>query len=122
MAFDLRKLIESDLQYTLEGDYGLPITLIDPDGNEQEVMGQVLYETHEFEGENVEIVIVEKPHVTVRRSSLNRIPQPNETWAVKIPKTPDRDAETVTYLFDTPSEGGKSIGFIRLTLTKAVSG
>lgn len=116
---NLRRTIEADLEFTLEGDYGLPIILIAPDGSSQTVQGQVLYDTLQFDAQSGVDVVVEKPIVTVRRTSLTRIPAAGERWAIQIPSTPDPDADKTTYLWDkVPVEGGRSIGFIRLYLTK----
>ena len=51
---NLRELAESDLGTTLEGDFALPVELIDPDGVKQSLVGQVLYDTVEFNPETGE--------------------------------------------------------------------
>ncbi len=119
---NLRELAEADLETTLEDSvmgFGLPIVLIDPDGAEQTVNGQVLYETVIENPETGQEIIVPKPVVTVRRSSLDRIPIAGENWFVKIPSTPAVAAAKENYLLERPPEGGRSIGYIRLYLMKA---
>ena len=71
---DLRSLIESDLEDTLEGDFGLPVTLISPSGESETVMGQVAYDTRKYDPVTGSEMIIDLPVVTVRRSSLSTIP------------------------------------------------
>jgi len=118
---NLRELAEMDLADTLEDpkNWGLPVVLKDPDGVEQNVNGQILYDTIVENPATGGEMIVHKPVVTVRRSSLSRVPVPGEKWSVQIPITPDPEADKVTYLLGRPSEDGGSLGFIRLYLIKA---
>ena len=127
---NLRELAESDLDTTLEGDYGLPVELTDPNGviyttkkdSTDLLMGQILYDQVRVDPGTLESMVVNNPIVSLRRSSLTRIPLAGETWHVRIPITPSVDAEKVDFLIDTdqPPEGGASIGFIKLFLKKAV--
>jgi hypothetical protein len=119
---NLRVQIEEDLATTLESadDFGLPVILISPDGEIQEVNGQILYDTQKIDPETGLDMIVHKPVVTLRRSSLTRIPAGGERWGVRIPETPDPNAEKVLHMLEQAPEDGRSIGFIRLYLTKAV--
>jgi hypothetical protein len=118
----LRAQIEEDLALTLENpdDYGLPVILVSPDGVTQEVYGQVLYDTKRIDPETGLDMIVPQPVVTVRRSSLTRIPLAREKWAVRIPMTPEYAAAMTTHSIERAPEDGKSIGFVRLYLTKAI--
>lgn len=117
----LREQVESDLSFTLEsiGDWGLPVELIDPDGLVYQLNGQILYDTIVTDPETGGEIIVHKPVVTLRRSSLTRVPLSGEKWAVKIPIEPSLTANKVTFLLERPTEEGGSIGFIRLYLMKA---
>ena len=124
----LREQIESDLGTTLEGDFGLPVELIAPDGtiydssfNDPEfpLMGQILYDTLVVDPDTGAEMIVHKPVVTLRRSSLEVVPQDGEDWAVRIPIVPDRTATKETFKLERPLEEGGAIGFIRLYLTRA---
>ena len=84
--------------------------------------GQIIYETiEEAPGTGAE-VIVHKPVVTLRRTSLLRVPAQDEKnqWLVQIPIQPSRTATKVNYIMGRPGEGGASIGFIRLYLVKPV--
>lgn len=124
MVTNLREQIELDLAKTLEdpNGFGLPVLLLAPDGTEYgPYYGQVLYDTRSMDDTGVP-VIVHDPVVTLRRSTLERIPLPEEknTWAVKIPVTPSASASTETFVLGGVSEDGGSIGFIRLYLSKAV--
>lgn len=125
----LRELVEQDLAQSLEdqNEWGLPVVLVAPDGvvydtsvNDptKALSGQVLYDTLVDNPETGGEMIVHKPVVTLRRSSLARVPAAGETWMVKIPTTPSTTASLETFFLDYPSEEGGSIGFIRLYLTK----
>lgn len=120
----LRELAEADLAATLENpaDFGLPVLLVDPDGVEHgPYYGQVLYDTRGTDEAGMPVV-VHMPVVTLRKSSLARIPLASEKnrWAVRIPTTPSLTATKETFVLGHPSEDGNSIGFIRLYLTKTV--
>ena len=125
----LRERIEADLAITLEGEYGLPVELISPDGEKintkkdttEQLVGQILYDTRTGNPDTGEVVIDNNPIVTLRRSSLSRIPKSGEKWSVKIPIEPKADASLVNFVLTATrsNEGGASIGFIRLYLQKA---
>jgi hypothetical protein len=117
---DLRAQIETDLGDTLEGDFGLPVTLISPSGVSETVRGQVAYDTREYDPITGAEMIIDLPVVTVRRSSLSTIPADGETWAIRIPSTPSVTGTLETYvLSDRPIKHGRSYGWITLYLTKA---
>jgi len=120
----LRTLIESDLAVTLEGDYGLPVALIAPDGirdtmtvDGRPLMGQVLFDIVRV-SETGDNITINTPVVSLRRSSLRRVPEPGESWIVEIPESPLSGAPLVQYAFSAtrPPEGGTTIGFIRMYL------
>jgi hypothetical protein len=119
---NLRVQIEEDLATTLESadDFGLPVILISPDGEIQEVNGQILYDTQKIDPETGLDMIVHKPVVTLRRSSLTRIPAGGEKWGIRIPETPDPDADKTLHMLEQAPEDGRSIGYIKLYLTRAV--
>lgn len=130
MAFDLRSQIENDLAITMEGDFGLPVILYGPDGSKQsksandptsDLLGQILYDAVSGNPETGERVVTNNPIVSIRRTSLDRIPLPGETWAIQIPVTPQSTGAVSNFIIsDTRApEGGASIGFIRLYLRKA---
>ncbi len=118
---NLREQVEKDLSITLEGSYGLPIDLISPDGETETVSGQVLYDWQRLNPDTGDEETVREPVITVRLSSLTRVPLPGETWGIKIPVTPEETAERELYVInsDRAPEGSASIGFIRLYLQKA---
>ena len=131
--FNLREQIQKDLGVTLEGVFGLPVELIDPDGNEYTtsanspdpanplpLMGQILYDTVGADPETGERVVVNNPIVSLRTTSLTRIPKAGERWAVSIPTTPSTTATKETFVITPtrPPEGGASIGFIKLYLQR----
>lgn len=120
----LRSLAERDLRVTLERD-GDRVNLIDPDGVRYEttvdgrpLQGQVLYDVSRINPENAERMTVDMPVVTLRRSSLVRVPRAGETWIVEIPESPVPGAAMVPFCLSPvrPPEGGASLGFIRLYL------
>ena len=120
MAVNIRELAESDLSATLEGEFGLPVILTDPAGVQQTVEGQILYDTVTLDPETGNPVIDDNPIVTLRRASLNPIPQDGEKWFIEIPVTPSRSAATESFVF-TPDKSintGGSIGYIKLYLQK----
>lgn len=135
MSFNLRERAEQDLSITLEKDYGLPVELTGPDGIEYKtsanspdlqnplpLRGQVLYTTVRVSPETGEQMVTPEPVITLRRSSLARIPQDGEKWFIKFPTDPSLTAELQNFAL-TPNratEGGSSIGFIRLYPTKVV--
>lgn len=123
----LRAEIEADLVDTLEGDFGLPVELISPDGvryttsaNDptQTLVGQILYDSVSQDADG-NTMIDARPVVTLRRSSLARIPLDGERWSVRIPVDPTAGATIGTFLLERAPEGGRSIGFIRLYLRAA---
>jgi hypothetical protein len=115
----LREEAEADLAETLEGDWSLPLILISPDGVESSYDGQIIYETTEFDENTATDIVVEKPVVSLRISSLSRVPLKTEQWFCKIPLTPDATATKVTHRVETIHRGGASLGIIRLYLQQA---
>jgi len=123
---NLRERVESDLSLSLEGQWGLPVTLLSPDGVLQTLkkgattplLGQVLYDTLRINPETGEEMVVSVPVVALRRSSLDRIPLAGENWIVAIPEAPSLTATMRQYALSPtrPPEGGASVGFIRLYL------
>lgn len=115
---DLRALIESDLEDTLEGDFGLPIVLISPLGVEYSLRGQVVFDTRTYDPISGAEIVVPLPVAVVRRSSLPAIPLDSEKWVVRIPSGPSSTADLVSYYLERPKEDGRSIGFVNLYLTE----
>lgn len=119
---NLRAQAEADLSTSLEDPalFGQAIDLISPDGELQTVYGQVLYDSTVTDEMGIQ-TIVHKPVVTVRRSSLTRVPLPTDRprWGCRIPETPRVGSDKVTFIVENPHEGGGSIGFMRFYLTRA---
>ena len=115
---NLRVQAEADLAITLEGDFALPIELTDPDGAVETLQGRIDYDTIVASPDTGVETIIKHPVVTLRRSSMNSIPIAGAKWGVRIPITPDPDAELKTFAIssDRASEGGATIGYIRLYL------
>lgn len=129
MVTNLRQRAESDLAFSLEREFKIPVILIDPDGvvhdtSENDGLplgGQVLSDSISFNPETGDQIISPNPVVTLRRSSLSRVPEPGETWIVKIPTSPVDGAPVSNFVIDPTRspEGGRAIGFIRLYLRYA---
>jgi hypothetical protein len=124
---NLRELAERDLSISLEGDWGATVALLSPAGVWQRyrvgsatelLRGQVLYDTVRMNPDNGERMVIPNPVVTLRRSSLVRVPVAGENWLVEIPTAPVAGAPVGQYVISPtrPPEGGSSIGFIRLYL------
>lgn len=123
---NLRERVETDLGKSLEGDFGLPVELITPDAviinmrqsDSTPLVGQVLYNSKDVDVETGLPIVVNNPVVTLRRSSLSRIPVAGEKWIVKIPKNPKETDTLISFAMDAsrPPESGQSMGFIKLYL------
>lgn len=121
---NLRAQVETDLAFTLEGDWGMKVVLISPDGIEQtkskndpenDLMGRIVYDHTDIDTESGLEVLVKKPVVTLRLTSLDRVPLCGETWEMLFPVSPEVGAPIVRYiLIGRPPESGNSIGTIRL--------
>lgn len=130
MANNLREQLETDLGQTLENEWGLPVILIAPDGVKygtsandatKPLTGQVLYGKKEFSPDSGQEIYINTPIITLRISSLARVPQNGETWSIQIPTTPSTTAAKSTFIFKgRPLEGGASLGFLRIYPHKAV--
>ena len=124
----IRADIEADLAETLESpdDFGMPVELISPDGEVQTMSandptlglyGQVLYDTIQ-QDENGNEYIDHQPVVSLRITSLDRVPAPGEKWNIKIPISPVEGADMVSHTGERAPEDGRTIGFIRMILRK----
>lgn len=122
---NLRALAEKDLAITLEGDWGSDVTLIRPDGERvstardgRPLRGQVLYNTVRLNPETGERIVSNCPILSLRRSSLERVPTWGENWIIEMPVAPTVGAPTGQYSLSParPPEGGESSGFVRLYL------
>ena len=119
---NLRELVESDLAVSLEGDFGLPVELIDPDGVKYDgIMGQVLFDVETVNPETLEVTVIERI-VNLRRSSLIRVPKDGERWVVRLPVIPSTTADLEDFVLseDRATSGGGSIGFIHLEPTRII--
>ena len=131
----LREQVEKDLSFSLEGtnDWGLPVELISPDGvkystsenspdpeNPLPLTGQVLYDQAKADPDTGEPITVNNPIVSLRRSSLARVPADGERWVIRIPTSPSITAELEDFVLSPvrPHGGGQSIGFIKLYLQR----
>lgn len=122
---NLRAEIEKDLKESIESEWKMTVELTGPDGIKQlysknnplELLGgQVLYFTRSINPDTGEAIIVNSPCVTLRVSSLNRVPKSGEKWYIKFATSPESGATKESFVF-TPTkalEGGTDIGFIKI--------
>lgn len=127
---NLRECVENDLSISLEGDWGLYVELINPDGEiinvnqntGEKLKGQVLFGTLETNMETGETLMIQNPNVSLRISSLADYPTKatyKNGWFARIPLTPSLSAPLVTHKIAEAPLGGESIGFLTLFLEKA---
>jgi hypothetical protein len=122
---------ESDLDDTIEGEFGVPVTLLTPNGETvtktvdgRPLLGKVRWTQPEVNPDTGVAVAVPNPVVTLRRSSLAREPKTGENWGVIIPSGPRPDAPLETFALDRSYavEGGRTLGKIRLPLVAVKGG
>lgn len=126
---NLRKLIESTLGTSMEGAWGLPVELTGPDGITQTLsandglplVGQVLSSSFDSDPETGATILTDKPVVTLRITSLNRIPLAGEMWFIKMPMNPDPDAAKESFLMssDRAPFRNRSLGYVKIYCQKA---
>ncbi len=131
---NLRERAESDLKKSLEREFALPVVLTDPDGvkydesqnsadpeNPDALSGQILYSFISVNPETGEEIVVNNPIVSIRRTSMLRVPVAGERWSFEIPVIPSTTATKELFVLDDKRvpENDDSIGFIRYYLTKA---
>lgn len=114
---NLRAISEKCLATTLEGPWGVQITLIGPNGARQTPRGQVVHDTVIKDPATGAVVKVVKSAVSLRRSSLDPIPQDGERWAFIVPLDPGEDSDTQTMFMETAPIGGRTIGFADYVLS-----
>lgn len=121
MTVNLKQLSEADLVHSLEGEWASSVNLIDPDGIIYSgLKGQVLNFTQQENPDTGEIVVVNKPVIVLRKSSLTRVPLPGEKWIVQYPESPVLGASMVDGFFSATRapENGTDIGFMRIYPTE----
>lgn len=124
---DLRELIEGDLAETLESDFGLPVILTSPAGvvqtksennPTQDLQAQVHFDSLVLDPNTGLDIVVDKPVISLRRTSLTTIPtlEDGQNWKVEIPDLPKESSPKTTFRASRVPEHGRSIGFIRMYL------
>lgn len=122
------RMAGTGLKRTIEGNFGLPVELIDPEGNDittntdgEQLQGQVLYDRDGIDPETGNMVVVGETAVTLRRSALSRIPVAGENWGVRIPLNPASPTVLTTFVMnpDQAPIDGQSIGYIKIFLKEA---
>lgn len=131
---NLREKIERDLEQSLENyinGFGLPVILISPDGEIQEfsandpntprtipLTGRITFSRFDQDPTTGLPVRIDNPLVTLRISSLDRIPKAGENWVVKIPEKPQVDATKKTFFMEIAPRSGDSFQWIQIPLTE----
>jgi len=126
---DANALVESDLGDTIEGEFGILITLISPTGisfKEKKGGGSLkgfvrhsYKDTRPQRGANDQ-VIINSPVVKFRLSSLPVIPETGAEWTIGISDKTISGAEIDWYLLDPnkPVEVNRDKGTVKLFLVK----
>ena len=126
-------LSEKDLSDTLEGEFGIFVSLKNPDGliidadiNNKPLKGFVrrsYSDTREVRGGN-NIAIINAPCVRLRMSSLPEIPVTGENWKIGIPLSSIPGVDIEWYNLDPKKavEVNKNRGTIKLYLVKMQGG
>src|SRR4030042_6305550 len=90
----LRAAIEQGLYASIEGEWGMAVELTSPAGITQtmsknnpleSLKGQVLYFSRRENPATGEVIIINQPVVSLRISSLDRVPISGERWFIKMP-------------------------------------
>jgi len=120
---DLRDIGERVLALSLEGPFGSTVILTGPDGVQQEVRGQVVIEPKHIAEDSRGVeqggrqsLLTTRCSVTLRRSSLNPVPDSEEFWTCEIPLSPMANAPKKTMAVEYVPEGSNSLGLLTLRL------
>ena len=115
---NLREIVESDLEKTLEGDFGQTILLTPPGGVEFEARGRIDYNTQDSDPDTGAPILVQVSSVTLRKSTLAQIPAAGENWFIKIPESPVAGAALLNRAMSTTRapKNGDAIGTIQVFL------
>jgi len=120
-------LSEKDLGETIEGEFGMPVTLISPDGteinqtvDEKPLKGFVRRSYTDTREKSGDKIIVNAPAVKLRITSLPELPKTGEKWLVGIPESPLNGAGIEYYGLDPkkPVEVNRNTGTVKLFLAK----
>jgi hypothetical protein len=123
-------LSEKDLGDTIEGEFGVLVTLMNPDGVkiDQTVDGRPLKgfvrrsykDTRDIGRGDKDTVTVNAPVVKLRITSLPELPVTGAAWLIGIPETPLNGAEFEWYSLDPkkPVETSSGTGTVKLYLAK----
>ena len=120
-----RALIEKDLHESIELEWKMPVELTAPDGTEQRYSandptellgGQVVYTSKQENPQTGEVIVVDEPVVTLRVSSLSRVPANGENWFIRFPESPRTGAPMVSHVLSGTRaiEHNRDLGIIRL--------
>lgn len=126
---NLRAAQERDLADCIEGEFGADVTLTDPDGTTynknandltKNLRAKIRYRTQSVDPETGEPVIIHRPVVTLRITSLTRVPVDGENWLIQMPISPVSGALLKNLLFtpDRAIEDGIDMGFIKMYLVE----
>lgn len=122
-------LVESDLEITIEGEFGLPVILKNPNDIliDETVDGRPLkgfvrrsyFDTRDQRGAN-DRTLINSPVVKLRLSSLPEIPTTGANWFIAIPEGPQDGAAMEWFFLDPnkPVEINRDKGTVKLFIVK----
>lgn len=119
----------SGLKISLEGNFSLPVILIDPDGNVidknedgDQLSGQILYDRDNELPETGDDLVVNEIQISIRKTALSRVPIAGEGWKIAFPLDPSDSDTMTTHLLteDRAPIDGSSIGFVKLFPGEAI--
>lgn len=108
----------------IEKQVGVKVVLIDPDGKEykksaleplEDLKGWFVQESLAYDLKTGVDIISDKPVLSLRIRSLERVPQDGEKWIVKVATKLDSE-ELKAYVLAGAPKNSKTIGFINLGL------
>lgn len=131
---NLRVLAKKDNRDLNLADWSLPVKLVGPDGTVYDTDAksgealqaiQILYDYREFNPSTGVDMLINEPIVVMNRTSLSVIPESGENWYFRFPIDPDPtipEAQWGQFVLSPTRapEGGRSVGFIRFYVRKAV--
>lgn len=122
---NLRVQVELDLHETIESEFKIEVELTGPDGVTQiysknnpteKLGGQVLYYSRVPDAYTGERIVTNFPVISLRVSSLDRVPVDGEMWYLKFATSPVSGAPKRSFVFTETRaiESGTDIGFIKI--------
>jgi hypothetical protein len=108
----------------IEKEVGVKVILIDPDGKEytksaldpdKDLKGWFVQESLTYDFQTGVDVVSDKPVLSLRLRSLERVPKSGENWTIRVATKPDND-ELKSFILAGAPKNRKTVGFINLGL------